>query len=293
MTEHFVDHVGYASLPFVGEIGSESPWSSPLAPIRVPSAKVADDYLLDNIQKFQTWLSEAPIKSSTRKVYLSRAKQYITFLRQNKITLAMQDTDFTAVVNAFLMHGKYQLNFKPTTINNFITMFRQYAKSCGEPFIAPDFEPIPAKRLLTSSEEERFEATVHTCASVRDRALVILFLKTDADLISCSNLKTSDLCWDERSLFIRLQSQTKRKIVRIVPEDAEHIRAWLAARSFVTGSDTPYLFLNRSGKKLSLPAISAALRKLGWKARLRLSAQVLRNCYKAKAIFKNELGLTT
>lgn len=231
------------------------------------------------ILKFNEWLANTPLKPSTRRVYISRLRQFNRFIELQEEGAS---ADFMETAKVFIRFSKTESMLKQNSVNNFLTMFRLMAKigqlspSAFEKQIYADAE----KTVLSPAEQEAFLTAASRGRSSRNRLLALIFLRTNIRLGESINIKVSDLRREEDTMKICVDGRTGMRIEILDKQVCETIEKWLHERSLSKlGADSEYLFYGADGGPIYTTAMDAALRRTGWQAGLNVSARVLRNTY--------------
>lgn len=249
----------------------------------------ARELLIDSMRSFKSWLASAQMKNSTRQVYVSRVRQFVTYLDCFQDECLKVDS-FPEVSRAFLKYVKTELQFKSSTYNNFLSTFRLYAKLSNQKLNDLEFEELvenKARRHLSQAERERYIEEALKSKTSRDLALVMLFLTTGISIGECANIRVSDVILGKKSVNsaqLRIRGRAKsRQPFEVIEDELGHsLLRWMIERqSLLAGASSDYLFFGVLGQKLSIKSIDSSLRKIGWRVHLSVSSRILTNTYKA------------
>lgn len=254
----------------------------------VETSVVRQDLLVD-LRLFEQRLADAGVKASTRRVYVSRVRQILAFVR-DEYPVQDKPRDLKDLLLAFLANARSKGLMKPGTINNFISTFRLFSMTSGY-----RLDDIPAEKLtriaslnartyLSPADQDELIKQARSGKSARNTALVLLFLRSRIKIGECARLLVSDLVWGDATLKIRISSDTREQYEPVSAELASALQTWLLERDRLPSAvDSPYLFPGLYGNKITTSAIDAALRKLGWQVNLNVCSRVLRNTFMRQA----------
>ncbi|MBY0359508.1 MAG: tyrosine-type recombinase/integrase [Candidatus Obscuribacterales bacterium] len=247
---------------------------------------ISDDLAAKKVGKiliqFQDWMRTTQLKPSTRRVYISRLRQLVAFIEANPT----ESDDFASVANAYLAFAKQENTLKANTVNNMITMFRLIAKVIDDRAVHFEREASEeqSRSGLTAEEQALYLAAAARGHSSRDLLLALIFLKTNIRLGEAMNIKISDLIWELDGVKVRIDGRSGKRIEILDVTICRAMRNWLSERSELkSAANSEYLFPGQTiGGKITGSSMDTALRKIGWRAGLSVSARLLRNtCTKA------------
>lgn len=252
---------------------------------------IVDDALINEsiaiiLLKFETWLAVSPLKLSTKRVYASRLRQFVRYVKMqgSPTTNYAEDGEFNKLAEEFIAYAAMKYELKPLSVNNFITMFRLIARIAELPDIKLQKRPhySQEKSVLNQNEQEFYLNAVKFYPSSRDRLLVMLFLKTGIRLGEMVNLRISDLIWENGLQKIRIDGKLWRRTEALDKIVSQVLQDWLTERSkSAVGAKSSFLFPGASGGKITTTAVDMVLRKIGYRVGLNVSARLLRNTYHA------------
>lgn len=228
---------------------------------------------------------------STRRVYLSRLRQFEQFvLRRGCSNLPQAFTEFLAEMRD---------SATACTINNYICMFRKLYGSSGQLSLIPResnsiwFDASlnyiatgPAARLVLNEEAMARYIDSARNVSSRDLVLAYLFLTTSIRLGESVKIKIEDLVInDEKVTGIVIKQRLGHSVEAVGSELSAALTQWLNERSQMPASKrSPFLFPSRTcDKSIHTSAIDNRLRMVGWKAKMVVSASMLRATYLARS----------
>lgn len=97
---------------------------------------------------------------------------------------------------------------------------------------------------------EEATALVQSLVDIRDKTLVLLFLKTGIRKGELVRLDISDINWKNHSILLKPTAKRSNRMVFFDEETAYYLKRWLAVREGRRGSDGPALFLSTRGTRL-------------------------------------------
>lgn len=257
--------------------GNQHPDSAEGAPARVarrrgreavdlpaPYAELMDDYT--------EALRSTTLAAQTRRTYASKARQYLAWLAttgaDGKPLHAPDARD--RAVREYRNHLEAVLERKPATVNNALAAVDDlYVRRGMGPAGAPRAEVTSSvPKTLSAGDAVRFVRAADALPVPRDAAIALVPFYAGARIAEVVGLDLDDVQLKARGSRLRIRGGGGR--VRELPIHS-HLRAalrgWLAERPSWPGADGPELFLNRSGKRLSVrgahDVITAASRRAG------------------------------
>lgn len=236
--------------------------------------------LSELIARYDQKLSEKELSQHTKRAYLSRNKKFLSYLYESEgmISLNIPDTfKWSDIITRYKEHLKNEHQSSHNSINNSLTAIEDLMNFSGIDIGAVERETWPKStpKSLSRDEQERFVDAIFKTKSSKDRAIACILLYTGIKIGECVALDIDD---------IYITAHTGRITVkdgRVVPLNTVARRAlvqWLIDRHKKFGETTERaLFLNPQGNRLSTVGVDLIVRKIGHKAHLNLSAQVLRD----------------
>jgi len=140
--------------------------------------------------------------------------------------------------------------------------------------------PRAAPRAL-ELEEQRALLRAAEESSARDRAILALFLFTGLRLAEAAALRCADVRISARKglVVVRSGKGDEYREVELNALVRGMLDEWLTERARMVAVDPEAFFLSRSGRALSSRSIDLAVRRVAGRARLELSAHVLRHTF--------------
>jgi site-specific recombinase XerC len=147
---------------------------------------------------------------------------------------------------------------------------------------------------LTPQEKTDLLQVLQTWGSVKDRAVILLFLYTGIRLGECAALNVGDVVVTAHTGKVIVPNK-KISGCRNIPLDEparKAMLAWLVERSrrFATTSNQA-LIVNPKGQRISTAGLDLIVRKLGIRSHCVLSAQVLRDTFLTELAQKSKDAL--
>src|SRR5450755_4178289 len=223
--------------------------------IELPASETAvlDDYAAA--------LRSAPLSDQTRRTYASKVRQYLAWLAATDL-----DEDPLAsaagrdwAVRDYRTHLQAVLKRSPATVNNALAAVDDFYIRHGlGPASAARVEISPAApSALDKRAQLRYLRAVQARPSPRDQALALIPFYAGARISEIVALDIDDVARSARKGVLRILGKGERvRHIPIHPQLHAAITGWLAERADWPGAnDTPALFLNQRGQRLSVRAI--------------------------------------
>jgi integrase/recombinase XerC len=232
------------------------------------------------LNEYELHLSRLPISDHTRRNYLLRVRQYLTWLEQSadgKQAL-VDPIDRDMAVREFkcwlMQKGK-----KSTTVNSVLAAVDNFYlfNGLGASKVRRQELPKLAPRALEADEQYRLLKALAKADSIRNRAMAMLMLHCGLRISEVRGLNVSDvlLTARKRELIVRCGKNDKRRSIPINRDAAEVLQEFLAGNQIGHG-ETP-LFVSQKGNRLSSQAIDHVIRAFGQEAGINLSSHRLRH----------------
>lgn len=237
------------------------------------------------LAEYAAWLAEQPLSTRTREAYLAAVTVFVAWLDQRDAGLrdalvAPRARDLAA--RDYKRHMKVDRGLSPASVNQalagmdhlfrFVGLGAAIVRREELPRSAPRALDVEQQRLLLQAAEE---------STARDRAIVALLLFTGLRLSEAAALRVADVRISARKGLVVVRSG-KGDAYREVELNAL-VRAmldeWVDARKKIAAQDETSFFVSRNGSALSSRSIDLAVRRVAARARLELSAHVLRHTF--------------
>ncbi len=231
------------------------------------------------IHEYERELNTKDFSAHTKRAYISRNKKFLSYLYEMEGISTLQDDerDWSGVINSYREFLKKEHQASLNSVNNSLTAIEDLFNHVGIDMGRVEREAWPKSmpRSLTQHEQEMFLNAVYRTKSSKDKAIVLLILNTGIKIGECAALDISDIYISAHAGRITVKDG------RIIPLNTVARRAliqWLIDRHKKFGDNCDRaLFVNPQGKRISTVGIDLIVRKIGHKAHLNLSAQVLRD----------------
>jgi len=150
--------------------------------------------------------------------------------------------------------------------------------------------PKPASRIPNAISEEEARHIIAAAASPFERAMLLLMLTAGLRRSEVGAIRLEDADLEGGLLLVRGKG-AKQRMVPLMPQTAEAIRTYLAARPNV---DQPYLFLSPQGQRLANDYLNRTLRRILARAGLgkRITPHMLRHTF-ATHLVRNGVDVRT
>jgi len=222
------------------------------APLELPDpfAAVLDEYI--------GALATAPLAAQTRRTYTSKVRQYLAWLAGADLDedplLSADGRDWA--VRDYRTHLQTVLKRSPATVNNALAAVNDLyiRRGVGPAAAARVDAAVAAPRALDKRAQLRYLRAVQTCPSPRDQALALVPFYAGARISEIVALDIDDVARSARKGVLRILGKGERvRQVPIHPQLHAALNGWLAERADWPGAtDTPALFLNQRGQRLSV-----------------------------------------
>lgn len=249
-------------------------------PVAVPGrfGEVLDGYAMQ--------LAEAPLSAQTRRTYASKVRQFLVWLDSYAASgdpLGERRARDWAVCD-YRTHLLAVAKREPATANNALAALDDFyiRRGLGPADVKRAELPEAAPRALEPRDRVVFRREVERWPELRDRALALVPFYAGARISEVVALDTEDVRLSRRIGELRLYGKgSKVRTVPLKPQLRAALAAWIEQRSAWPGGDSPALFLNRSGDRLSATGASEIITAVTAGARFEdpATAHVLRHTF--------------
>jgi len=234
---------------------------------------------------YAAWLAEQPLSNRTREAYLAAVTAFVAWLErrdagQGDALVAPRARDLAA--RDYKRHMKVDRGLSPASVNQVLAgmdhLFRFLG--LGAAIVRREELPRSAPRAL-DVEQQRVLLQAAEESTARDRAIVALLLFTGLRLSEAAALQVADVRISARKGLVVVRSG-KGDAYREVELNAlvrAMLHEWVAARAKIAQEGETSFFVSRTGSALSSRSIDLAVRRVAARARLELSAHVLRHTF--------------
>lgn len=243
---------------------------------------------------FKAWLLEQNISPHTKRVYMSQVQQFVMFLASsdydNNEGLFDSNT-FARAVQDYRDFLKNKLKVGSSSINNSLIAIQHFSSVLGIPAVKIERERRKKwkPKVLTENQQEMFLQAVRKQELIRDQALALILYCAGIRISECADLNTEDVLIDNSGIRLLIKHTETDGHVEVKEshplnaDAAQALQIWLSERNrLVADSTETALWIGQQGQRLSIPGIDFVLRRIGWQARMTLSAETLRRTSIAK-----------
>jgi site-specific recombinase XerD len=232
------------------------------------------------IDQYQEYLSRLPVSPHTRRNYLGRVKQYLSWLAGSsdceKALLESVERDFAIhdYKVKLLQSGR-----SSNTVNSTLAALDNFYlyKGLGPSTVRRQDLPVQAPKALEAEEQRRLLKVIAQSQSHRNRAVVLVMLHCGLRISEVRQLNMGDIALSARrhEIVVRCGKNAKRRVVPINTDLAGSMREYLSSVSR-SAPESP-LFTSQKGNRLSVQAIDQIVRHFGRDAGVEFSSHSLRH----------------
>lgn len=232
-------------------------------------------------------LARADVTDQTRRTYLSRVRGYLVWLETADVD-GDPLTDRDAAVWAARDYKAYLQGvrkLKPSSVNtplaavSDLAMRRGLGELRGADVARLETPTRRAPRALSRRDDVRMQRAA-AAAGVRERTVVFVMRFAGARIGEAVALDLADLPTTRRRRRLRIRGKGRKD--RSVPAHAEMVEAvdaWLTERRRWPGADSPALFLNKDGGRLSARSADIIVGRVAETAGVDATAHTLRHTF--------------
>jgi site-specific recombinase XerD len=237
--------------------------------------------------RYEKWLGLQDFSGHTKRGYLSQIRQFLAFASKSSnhfYDLVIDPSGADDLVQEYSTYLRDSVKSSLSSINTTLTAIDSYYRflGLGSSTVKRERTICKAPRVLSIEENMRLADVIANRTSAKERAVLLLFLSSGIRLAECSALNIEDLVLGETNSKILVRTE-KGRGSRSVPVDESARRAlldWVIERNKrPVDTTTSALFTNYSGQRMSTQGLDLIVRKIGIRAGLVLSAQVLRDTF--------------
>lgn len=262
----------------------------------MPPRQTVPDHYRDVFDAYTAALDRAPLDAHTHRAYTARVRSFLAWLETADPAGGDPLTDAHArdfAARDYRTHLKTVLKRTPATANAHLVALDHFFTHLGlGPAKAGRDEPeATAPRALGPREQKRFLRAVKKRPLARDRAIGRLLFYSGLRVAELVALDTGDVALSARrgTVIVRAGKNDDARTVPLTDASARAaVATWKRERADWPGTDTPALFLNRRGGRLSDRAVNLLLADLALDADVvdedgnpSLSAHTLRHTFGA------------
>ena len=216
---------------------------------------------IEVLDRYAAALRTAPLSEQTRRTYASKVRQFLAWLAGADLDedpLADADGRDWAVRD-YRSHLQTVLKRSPATVNNALAAVDDFyiRRGLGPASAARVEITAAAPRALDQRAQLRYLREVQRCPSPRDQALALVPFYAGVRISEIVALDVDDIARSARKGVLRILGKGERiRHVPIHPQLRAALTGWLDERDDWPGAqDTPALFLNQRGQRLSVRGV--------------------------------------
>jgi len=198
-------------------------------------------------RRFCIWLETRNVSAS--EVTKKDLKDYIYHLQKNRrLKFGSIRHDFIAINCFYSFLEEEELissNPVPAYMKRYLGIYKNDSESERRQIISVD----DAATLMSSILE------------TRDKAIILLFLKTGMRLGELASLDVSNISLDDLSLSLKETAKRSNRLLYFDHETAKVLEHWLAIRALRKGNEHPALFPSNRGARLCTAQIHGVVTK--------------------------------
>ena len=233
-------------------------------------AKPQDKLAVDLIQLFHVDCVDRGLTGNTVRMYTMYTRRFAEYLRghdvdifavdRNALRLYLNDlrgqklkhasivkifTSISAFYDFLIEEGRL-------TVNPVQRMRKRYLHSYKE------HDESQMRRTISVEEASKL---VNSILSTRDRAIMVLLLKTGLRCGELCSLDVNDIDFPEMTIKLKPAAKRSNRILPIDLETAEVLGRWLKARETRPSKDKQALFLSSQGERLSASRVNSLVKQ--------------------------------
>jgi site-specific recombinase XerD len=247
------------------------------------------------LAQFEDHLREADLAENTVVGYVHDLRTFAGWLQQDPDRSPLPGELTSADIEAYKAFLLNTRGRSLSSVNRSMQSLRKFGRFAEDNGICPanpaqSVELVAshgraAPRILSNQEVNcllRIASNGSPGTSHRDLAILYLLLEAGLRVGEVALLRKDDLNFDAQPRFVMIRRQGKRpgRRVPLNERTTQALRAYLDETRVRQGA-SPYLFLGRQGKPLSVRSVQQIVTSLGREAGLTLSARTLRDTYAA------------
>ncbi len=234
---------------------------------------------------YEEALQTEPLSPHTRRNYLTQVRQFLLFAQKHGCdSQVLLSTPHVRdhIIELYRISLKEGLQARSGSINTVLATIKHFYRLNGEEVPPADREPSQKieRTVLQSEHIARLLGILREPLANKDRAIVTLFLFGGIRLKECVDLNVTDVMPTLDGFKILVVTGNEPRAITLTGEAAQYFQPWWIERDKKIFHASEALFINRQGERISPSGFDSIIRKTGLRARLVLSARVLRNTWK-------------
>lgn len=247
------------------------------------------------LSNYKEWLKEQGFSKHTKRNYFSKIERFLTFTgflfsADEPLLAALRRQP--PLADTYVSYLRDSVKSCPSSINANLTAIASFYRFLGLSFSTDRRKKLlsPGSKALSPEEKTRLLSTIDTWCSLKERAILLLFLSTGIRLGECAALNVGDVITAGQAQLVVGNKRTN--MWRSIPLDESVNEALLARlitrQSEVRTNDETALFVNSRGERMSCQGMDLIIRKIGISSGLLVSAQVLRDTFLTDLAMKSK-----
>jgi site-specific recombinase XerD len=237
--------------------------------------------MLSEIEQFQKWLRRRAPHSSTHIHYASDLELFFSISSKPVANVTMQDVDEFIEQSQKKGHATATINRRIAALCSFYRFLAMMSEDAPANPVRPRRHFIhQGKRLPRDVKDEDLARLFAVIDSRRDRAMFLLMLRCGLRVGEVRNLSMSDLyLYSVSGSLPRLWLHgkgDKERVVYLSSQAMAALEAWLEIRP---NGKEPAVFVNRSGKRLTVTGIQLQLAMYCQRAGVWITCHQLRHTF--------------
>jgi integrase/recombinase XerD len=222
------------------------------------------------IQLFRADCVDRGLTKNTVRMYAIHARRFAEYLSKANVDVFAVDKN---ALRLYLNDLRNQELKHSSIVKIFTSISAFYDFLVEEDLIAVNPVQRMRKRYLHSYKEhdesqmrrtisvEEASKLVNSVLSTRDRAIVVLLLKTGLRCGELCSLDVNDIDLPEMTIRLKPAAKRSNRVLPIDLETAEVLGRWLKARDTRTKEDKQALFLSSQGERLSTVRVNSLVKQ--------------------------------
>lgn len=232
--------------------------------------KHLDKSTVDLIQLFQVDCFDRGLTGNTIRMYIMYTRRFAEYLIRRNVDIFGVDRNILRLYLNDLRTDKLK-HASIVKIFTSISAFYDFLIEEGRTTVNP--VPGMRKRYLHRYKEqdesqmrqsisvEEASKLVNSILSTRDRAIMVLLLKTGLRCGELCSLDVNDIDLPETTIRLKPAAKRSNRILPMDLETAEVLNRWLNARETRSGKDGKALFLSNKGERLSSSRVNGMVKQ--------------------------------